>query len=184
MTDQFIDKTEKLVHKWIRDPKEQDVVALETEEDLTLYRVAIQGTIFECAYTDAEMRGIVKTCSGILQELKHVIDENGITLNATIKHMLDTDRSSPQLVFLRVYTVFSTPIMEDLIEDLGRITRSSRPQYILLARPTFAAAIYSVFDFLMRNDEHDSETVWSSALYFLVRAAMFMHPFEKFFYKD
>ncbi len=147
----------------------------------TRYTVKVQNFTFTCSYTDDEIEHIVDDCILILEELQE------ITSNGYTREMLeearktgkekcdDTNGSKIQALFktIDVYNSFSTPRLEELVDDIAVTARVGGAWFMLLSRPAFIDAIFAVYEIII--DKFDDEKIYLSSLDFLVRNAMRMH---------
>lgn len=143
------------------------------------YEVSIQEVRFRCAYTDDEMRGIIRTCVKIMKELID-INANGYTKEKFDSHNLfgeGNDNSEEQFdQMLDKCKDYETEKLNLLIAEMAGYTRVGGAWFMLIAAPGFRQVIYAVFERML--DDSDDEDMWFSCLYFLIRGAMKMHSNE------
>ena len=150
-----------------------------TEEegvDGRCYEVSIQNHEFRCAYTDDEMRGIIRTCVKIIKELID-INANGYTkekLESYDAFGEEDDKSAEHFgKLVERCKDFGTERLDSLVAEMAGYTRVGGAWYMLVAAPGFRNVIYAVFERMLIDS--DDENMWFTCLYFLIRGAMNMH---------
>lgn len=155
---------------------QEDYATEEGIEGGKCYEVSMQDIKFRCAYSDEEMRGIIRTCVKIINELIN-INANGYTkekLNRLDALDVENDESLEQ--FRRALdrcNDFTTEKLNLLIAEMAGYTRVGGAWYAMVAAPGFRNVIYAIFEKML--DDSDDEDVWFSCLYFLICGAMRMH---------
>jgi len=157
-----------------------DFATGEKTTDGRCYEVPIQDITFRCAYTDDEMRGIIKTCVAVIKELIS-INDNGYTrdrFNAFKAEMKEeTNDGIHQLNYITaLYNDYKNDNLEELVEEITTYMRVGGVYLMLMAGPGFKQVINGVFERML--DDSDDENIWFSCLYFLIRGAMRMHSDE------
>ncbi len=144
------------------------------KKDGSLYHVVVNNLTFTCSYSDDEIKDIASLCLELLEELRN-INENGYTRKELEKAQQVHD--DKQIVgTMDIYKSFATAKIEDIVKRLGETTRVGGSFYIIVARPVFIRGIYVVFDLIIDNFENAE--LYFSALYLLIRIAMYMHGSE------
>lgn len=139
------------------------------------YDVTAVNLHFTCSYSDDEIKKIASLCLDLLEELRR-INEDGYTkedLNQ-VKNLKDDD--TQLLGNIRIYNSFKTEKIEDIILDLGDVTRVDGAYYMVISKPAFIQGINVVFSFIIDNFENAE--AYFSALFMLIRCAMHMHGDE------
>ena len=155
---------------------QEDYATEEEIKDGRCYEVSVQNIKFRCAYTDDEMRGIIRTCVKIMKELID-INANGYTKEKF--HSYDAfggenDNSADYFdQMLDRCKDYETEKLNLLIAEMAGYTRVGGAWFMLIAAPGFRTVIYAVFERML--DDSDDENMWFSCLYFLIRGAMKMN---------
>ncbi len=140
----------------------------------TVYEVTLQDLKFKCAYSDDEIRGIIKACVEIIRELIK-IQANGYTRERfdKVNQLGNGDENDEVVIPLTVFADFGTARILELIDEIAGFTRVAGAHYLLLAGPEMKDAIYCVFDKML--DDPMEKDFWYWCLHFLIRGAMRMH---------
>ncbi|MBP3781783.1 MAG: hypothetical protein J6I68_00890 [Butyrivibrio sp.] len=158
---------------------QEDYATEEEIEDGCCYEVSIQDIKFRCAYTDDEMRGIIRTCVKIMKELID-INANGYTKEKFDSYDAFGEESdnSPEHFgkMLDRCKDYETEKLNLLIAEMAEYTRVGGAWFMFIAAPGFRHVIYAIFERML--DDSDDEDMWFSCLYFLIRGAMKMHSDE------
>lgn len=140
------------------------------KKDGDKYDVTIQNIHFSCNYTDEQMGSIASLCLELIKELKQ-INEGGYTREKLEEAIAEDEEGIIQAV--HAYNSFRTDRVEEIVSQLGDITRVDGAYYMLVSRPGFIQGIYVVFDAAIDGME-DEQTIFD-ALYMLIRLAMRMN---------
>ncbi len=155
---------------------QDDYATGEENEDGKCYEVTIQDYSFRCVYSDDEIRGIIRTCVKIINELIS-INADGFTKDKLEDFEAnDEDNWKNIEKGLNRCSSFTTLRLELLILEMTSYTRVTGAYYLLIAGPGFRDIIYSVFEVML--DDSDNEELWFADLYFMIRGAMKMHSSE------
>ena len=133
------------------------------------YDVTVQNNCFSCHYTDEQMGSIASMCLELIKELKR-INEGGYTRENLEEAIAENEEDIFQVI--HAYNSFSTDRMEEIVSQLGDVTRVGGAYYMLISKPGFIQGIYVVFKASIDRMD-DIQTIFDS-LYMLIRLAMRM----------
>lgn len=152
-----------------------------TKGEYKEYIVPLQGHKFRMLMNQEELNASIEYTIYILEELKQ-INENGVSRNTLLKLNGEMKEKYQEwgtgFHSVMILKKVQTDRLVMLMEEIEAICKVGGAYQMLLAHPSFASAVYAVFEHLI--DAFDDEELYLQSAFFLLRAIFKINSDEIF----